>query len=230
MTTLRWLAPALACAALAGSAAAAPLAVGNAGFEDLYLTGNLPAQYAGDVPAGAFPTGAPPDGWQEYYATGSPLGGEFLGVLNPGTADDYVGAPPGITPCFPDGAPEGDNVALVFTGSATGGQEYGIRQTLADSVAPNTVYTVTVEVGNIQSCGGLVAPYQSQFVIDGFPSYRVQLVAGNVVLAEDPGLLAPAEGTFETTSFQFSTGDSPPQDIAGGLSAVGAVAARRGRS
>jgi len=212
MRALRFFTIAVAFAMLAPSvAAAAPVAITNAGFEALYTAGNLPAQYAGDVPAGAFPTGAPPAGWQDHRESGTPLADEFIGVLNPGTSADYAGAPAGITPCFPAGAPEGDNVALLFTGSASGGQEYGIEQTLAATIQPDTVYTLTVEVGNIQSCGGLVPPYDSQFVIDGFPSYRVQLLAGGVVLAEDAGSLAPAEGSFETTSFQLTTGSSPAQ-------------------
>ncbi len=193
----------------AASASAAPVAIANAGFEAPYLAGNLPPQYAGDVPPGAFPTGAPPDGWLPYSESGSPGAGEFLGVLNPGTAADYVGAPPGIDPCFPGGAPEGDNVALLFTSGATGGQEYGIRQELGATLQPSTTYTLQVEVGNIQTCGGLVPPYQSQFVLDGFPSYRVQLLAGGVLLEEDAGQLTPGEGLFETTTVVLTTGELP---------------------
>jgi len=44
----------------ATASSAAPVAIDNAGFEALYLGGNLPPVYAGDVPGGSFPTGAPP--------------------------------------------------------------------------------------------------------------------------------------------------------------------------
>ena len=48
---------------LGASAYTAPVAVTNHGFEDPYLGGNLPPEYAGDVPATAFPVGAAPNGW-----------------------------------------------------------------------------------------------------------------------------------------------------------------------
>jgi hypothetical protein len=191
------------------SAAAAPVAVVNPGFEDLYTGSNLPPQYGGDVPTGAFPTGPPPDGWTAYYESGSPMGGEFLGVLNPGTTADYQGT--GATPCFPAGAPEGDNVALLFTSGDAGGDEYGITQPLAATLEADTIYTLTVEMGNIQSCSGLVSPYTSFFDLDGFPGYRVQLLAGGVVVAEDGGSLSPGEGIFETATVRLTTGPAPAQ-------------------
>jgi hypothetical protein len=198
------------CAALglllSWSAAAAPVTVANPGFEELYLGSNLPPVYGGDVPTGAFPTGPPPASWTAYYESGSPMGGEFLGVLNPGTSADYMGT--GAMPCFPGGAPEGDNVALLFTSGAAGGDEYGITQVLAATLEADTTYTLTVEVGNIQSCEGLVSPYTSFFDLDGFPSYRVQLLAGGVVLAEDSGAFHPGEGLFETAIVQLTTGSS----------------------
>jgi len=136
-----------------------------------------------------------------------PLGGEFLGVLNPGTTADYAGS--GLMPCFPGGAPEGDNFALLFTGSDVGGNEYGITQTLSANLEADTVYTLTVEVGNIQSFTGLVAPYQNFFDLQGFPSYRVQLLADGVVLNEDAGILLPGEGLVETATVVFVSGSGP---------------------
>lgn len=187
---------------------AAPLAVENANFEALYTDGNLPAIYAGDVPPGAFPTGAPPASWTAYYESGTPQGGEFLGVLNPGTTADYVAAMAG-SPCFPAGAPEGDNMALLFTSGDAGGNEYGITQVLSATLEAATTYTLTVDVGNIQSCAGLVVPYTNFFDLDGFPSYRVQLLADGALLAEDPGLLTPGEGLVETSTVVFTTGSGP---------------------
>lgn len=190
-----------------GSAFAALLAIDNPGFEASYLGSNLPAEYLGEVPTGSFPTGPPPADWTAYYASGGPIGGEFLGVLNPGTAADYVGS--GAMPCFPGGAPEGDNMALLFTSGDGGGDEYGITQQLAADLEPDMVYALTVAVGNIQSCEGLVPPYQNFFDLNGFPSYRVQLIADGVVLAEDIGVLTPGEGLVETATVIYQSGSGP---------------------
>jgi hypothetical protein len=119
--------------------AADPVAIANAGFEALYVGGNLPPQYAGDVPPGAFPTGDPPAG-----------------------------------------APEGDNVALVYMDGDAGGAEFGIAQQLAATLEPD-------------------------------PGYRVQLLAGGAVLAEDAGAVSPGEGEFETATVLHTTQNAPPQ-------------------
>jgi hypothetical protein len=143
------------CAALAVAAAAAadPVAIANPGFEALYLGSNLPPQYGGDVPTGSFPTGPPPSGWSAYYAS-APVSGMYIGVLNPGTAADHAPAPA----CFPAGAPEGDNVVLLYMDGDAGGGEYGVEQQLAATLAADTHYRLTVEVGNIAGCAGLVTP------------------------------------------------------------------------
>jgi hypothetical protein len=190
----------------AGPAFADPVAVANAGFEDLYLGSNLPPQYGGDVPTGSFPTGPAPAGWSSYFAA-APAPELFIGVLNPGTAADHAPA----TGCFPAGAPEGDNVVLLYADGAAGGAEYGVVQALAATLQPDTHYRLSAEVGNIASCAGLVPPYQSFFVLDGFPSYRVQLLAGGVVVAEDVGALHPGEGLWETATVELTTGASHPQ-------------------
>jgi hypothetical protein len=204
---MKTLARSLAVAVLAAAPAGAVLLpVANAGFEDLYLGSNLPPQYGGDVPTGSFPTGPPPAGWTAYFA-GAPTPAHFIGVLNPGTTADHAPDPP----CFPAGAPEGDNVVLLYGDGDAGGSEYGVQQQLADTLQPDTLYTLTVEVGNIASCAGLVSPYLSFFDLDGFPGYRVQLLAGGVVVAEDAGTLTPGEGQFQTATVQLSTGAAPPQ-------------------
>ena len=194
-------------AAVATAGTAAPVAVANAGFEDLYLGSNLPPEYGGDVPTGAFPTGPPPAGWDVWVAGGSADPGMFTGVLNPGTTADYTPDPP----CFPDGAPEGDNVVLLYRSGDAGGNEYGVEQTLADTLAADTLYTLAFDVGDIASCAGLVPPYQSFFVLDGFPGFRVQLLAGGVVIAEETGPLSLDEGEFGTATLAVATGAAPAQ-------------------
>lgn len=193
--------------ALSAAASAAPVVIANPGFEDLYLGSNLPPQYAGDVPTGAFPTGPPPAGWTAWYETGGPQGGEFLGVLNPGTSADHAPDPA----CFPAGAPEGDNVVLLYQDGDSGGQEYGVEQDLGVALAARTTYTLTVEVGDIASCAGLVVPYTSFFDLSGFPGYRVQLLAGGVVVAEDDDTLSPGDGVFTPTTLVHHSGTNPSQ-------------------
>jgi hypothetical protein len=198
-----------ACAWLvATSAAADPVAVANPGFEALYFGSNLPPEYGGDVPTGAFPAGPPPSSWSAYYASGA-QSGMYIGVLNPGTTADHAPA----QPCFPDGAPEGDNVVLLYMDGDDGGGEYGVTQELAATLAANTTYTLRAEVGNIQSCAGLVTPFLGYYVLDGFPSYRVQLLAGGVVIAEDAGALTATlgEGEWGTATVQLTTGSAHAQ-------------------
>jgi HpiC1 cyclase len=192
---------------LGARAPAAPPAIANAGFEDLYLGSNLPPQYGGDVPTGAFPTGPAPSGWSAWYAGGSALPGMYVGVLNPGTTADHAPNPP----CFPAGAPEGDNVVLVYMDGDAGSAEYGVEQTLGDTLDAETLYTLEVEVGNIASCAGLVAPYQSLFDLRGFPGYRIQVRAGGVLLAENTNTLTLADGEFATATLAFATDAAPAQ-------------------
>ena len=201
----------MACLLLGLTAPAAsgePVAIVNAGFEDLYLGSNLPAQYGGDVPAGAFPVGPAPSGWTPWHEGGSAGPGEFIGVLNPGTAADHAPNPA----YFPAGAPEGDNAVLLYTDGDVGGLEYGVEQTLATDVAPNTRYTLTVQVGNIASGTALVEPFLSfgYYDLRGFPGYRIQLLAGGQVIAEDTETVAPGEGIFELATAYGVTGPSPP--------------------
>jgi hapalindole H/12-epi-hapalindole U/12-epi-fischerindole U synthase len=185
----------------ARAASAAPVAIVNAGFESPYLGGNLPPQYAGDVPATAFPVGAAPAGWQSYGAVGAPA---YIGVLNPG-----VMAVEPLATAFPAGAPEGDNVALTFFDGHAGGAEFGVQQTLAAALAANTIYTLTVEVGNIASGMSAVQPYASFgfFDLRGFPGYRVELTAGGVAIATDNDTLNPGEGLFELSTVRLVVGD-----------------------
>ena len=135
------------------------------------------------MPTGAFPVGPPPDGWSAWTETGSPIAGAFVGVLNPGTAADHAPDPA----YFDAGAPEGENAVLLYMDGDAGAEEFGVEQELAATLEPHTVYTLQVDVGNIGSGTALVEPFRSFgfFDLDGFPGYRVQLLAGGEVIAED---------------------------------------------
>jgi hypothetical protein len=180
---------------------AAPVTILNHGFEDPYLGGNLPPQYAGDVPPTAFPVGAAPSGWSSYGAVGAPA---YIGVLNPG-----VMAEEPLATGFPDGAPEGDNVVLTFFDGHQGGAEFGVQQTLTATLQLRTRYTLTVEVGNIASGISAVQPYAGYgfFDLRGFPGYRIDLLAGTTVIASDNDSLLPDDGEFLTSTFDVVIGN-----------------------
>jgi hypothetical protein len=85
-------------------------------------------------------------------------------------------------------APEGQNVGYV-------GGDSGLAQVLTGTLTAETTYTLTVEVGN------------NDYYYYSFAGYKVQLVAGGTILAEDDSSVAIAVDTFETSTVTFdSTG------------------------
>jgi hapalindole H/12-epi-hapalindole U/12-epi-fischerindole U synthase len=184
--TMLWL---LAALLLAETAHAELLPIVNSGFETNFAA------------PGTFPI-LNPTGWS-VLDPNQILDGNLdaVGVLNP-TGTTY----------FPAGAPEGNNVALIYLSEDIDGGAVSLSQPLTSTLQPNTVYTLSVEVGNIAS--GFGPPPSNQFFdLDGFPGYSVQLLAGGVVLAEDVDSLHNSipEGTFATSTIQFSSGASHSQ-------------------
>ncbi|MEM7682231.1 MAG: dockerin type I domain-containing protein [Planctomycetota bacterium] len=185
-------------------AQAAPFPVVNPGFEDI----------AGESIVNEFTFG-PLNGWGLYDPDGVTDGGDgptyFVGTLTP-FEPDPIGMP-GVFGYFPSGAPEGQRVAIAFNffGSGDGG-EYGLEQDLGVPLAPQTSYTLSVEIGNIASGVGMNGQF---FNLDGFSGYRVELTVDGVAVAQDDNTLfgSIGEGAFATSRFTFNTGD------AGGLPA-----------
>ena len=183
----------------AGVAQAMPIAIENASFEDV----------TGLVASNEFHFGAP-IGWDFYdpngFVTGGPSPGRgdngiFTGTLN----DDGTYFDPHVL--GGGSAPDGDQVAILFgfgnnAGSAGLG-EYGLEQELSAVLTANTVYELTVEVGNIGSGDG--------FILDGFPGYRVELLAGGTVIASDDNSLTIDERVFELSTVSFTTGAAHAQ-------------------
>ncbi len=165
----------------------------NAGFENASV----------GIQFNEFTFGAPA-GWNRYdpgNLIGNGVGPTYyIGTVLP-TAPDF----------FLNGAPEGDRVGIAFNFFGSGGLgEYGLQQTLSDTLQANSRYNLSVEIGNIASG---VSQNGVLFNLDGFPGYRIDLMAGNVVLASDNNSLAGAipEGVFATSSFEFSTGGAHSQ-------------------
>eukprot|EP01084_Bolivina_argentea_P258667 436175_1 len=152
-----------------------------------------------------------PTNWTHYDPYNILNGGSnSMGIINP-TNSDF----------FPSGAPEGtlkykdtlnqtnlqtnikigNQAALLWLSLTATTYEAGIEQTLNDIVTANTRYTLTVEVGNIASGTGSSssASGSNPYNLNGFPGYRIDLMAGNQILVSDDNTLLPAEGAWETS-------------------------------
>ena len=185
------------------AALAAPLVVVNPGFEDI----------TGESQVGEFTFG-PLNGWGLYDPSSIAAGGAgptyYIGTAAP-FEPDPIGHP-GVYAFFPEGAPEGQRIGIAFSFLGSGGQGvWGLVQVLGDTLQPDTTYTLRVQVGNIASGASLNNTF---FPLDGFPGYRVQLLAGadlpggGVVLAQDDNGLAGslADGEFAESVVEFTTG------------------------
>ncbi|QDT08912.1 PEP-CTERM sorting domain-containing protein [Planctomycetes bacterium K23_9] len=162
----------------------------NPSFEDI----------SGENFTNGFTFGPLNNGWGLYdpnSITGGGAGGTYyIGTLTPSAG----------SPFFPGGATDGQRVGIAFNFEGSGGQgEYGMQQTLAATLQPNTAYSLDVDIGNIAS--------GPSFDLRGFPGYRVDLLAGGVVIAQDNNSLSGsiAEGTFETSNISFATTESHAQ-------------------
>lgn len=181
----------------AASVYSAPLPVTNPGFEDTSGSALLFNEFS----FGSFL------GWELYdnppgligNGAGNPF---FVGTLQPQPDP----ANPGQFVFFPDGAPEGTRVAIAYNRVGSGGAgEYGLQQTLAGTpLQANRTYTLEVEVGDIAS-GQAVSG--EVFTLDGFPGYRVDLLAGGQVIASDNNSLGDAivDGVFATSTVSITT-------------------------
>lgn len=174
----------LACWAGIGAANAALVSIENPSFE---------ADFAGP---GTFPV-LIPQGWSLVDPNGIvEQSADAVGVVNP-TGTTF----------FQSGVPDGNNAALIYLEGDRGGGEVSLEQTLSVTLQPNTRYRLMVGVGNIASGFG-APPFTQFFDLDGFPGYRIQLRAGNSVIAEDNNSLAGslAEGTFGTSEIEVTIG------------------------
>lgn len=177
---------------LAAPPGGTPIPITNHGFESNNAQPNC---FVGLIPTG----------WTLYDPNGIHDGAvDAVGVL-----DTLPGGPH-----FQSGAPEGSQVALVFLQGDIGGGPVGLQQTLGATLQANTRYTLRVQVGDIASGQGPPpCDVFGFFHLDGFPGYRVQLLAGGQVIAEDFNSLAPLldDGFFLQTTIVHTTNAAPPQ-------------------
>jgi len=133
-----------------------------------------------------------PPAWTDgYYNVAQPgvwvVGDADAGAYNPTAADGYGGL-----------APEGENV--MYATSATG-YDRGMSQVLWAKLQANTQYDLSVLVGN-------------PFLFNGSTptaDYRIELLAGGVVLASDTGPSPADDTTWTTAGLTYDSGASPAQ-------------------
>lgn len=183
----------VACVFLLGNAeksSAEVITITNPGFEDT----------TGQLVFNEFTRGIP-TGWSQYNPNG--LQGGFL------SNEYWIGTlEPNGTDFFTTTAPEGNLVGILYNEIDEGNGEYGFSQTLSDTLQANTRYELSVEVGNIASG---TASGGATFNLDGFPGYRVDLLAGGVVIAQDNDSLVIPEGEFLTSTVTLDVGASHAQ-------------------
>jgi alpha-galactosidase len=117
----------------------------------------------------------------------------YIGPWNLG-AGDYGGI-----------APEGDNVGWASPFGVPG----GFAQVLTDTLAANTTYTLTVEVGNTP--GYDWSGYKVQLLAGGTPHDTTSTdytgeVTGGTLIAQDDNTLTIADNTFETSTVTHTSG------------------------
>ncbi len=108
------------------------------------------------------------------------------GVWHTGTAGEC------FFDAYPNGVPDGVQTSFI---NVSGGS---IVQVLDEVLAPNTKYTLSVAVGR-----------RDDHII--MQDYKIELLAGMQIIAEDLGTLDPAPGTFEVSTICATTGASHPQ-------------------
>jgi hypothetical protein len=174
--------------------AQADIVILNPGFEDISV-GTVYNEFTFGAPAG----------WELYDPNNITAGGAgptyWVGTITPDAPNNTN---------FINGVPEGNRAAIAFNFDGSGGQgEYGLQQTLSAVLQANSQYTLRVEIGNIAS--GFAVDGQF-FNLDGFPGYRIDLLAGGVVIASDNNSLANSipEGTFATSTINLLTDNAHP--------------------
>lgn len=151
------------------------------------------------TPNDSFITTAPPTDWVAYGAINN--GNRSVGVLNPNTTTLYLEA-----------VPHGSNVGVTFLMDNAGNHlqfnnsPAGMEQTLTAQLQVNSRYVLTTYVGNLGP-GTPPAP----FAFTGFPNYRIELLAGGVVIAQDSNTLLPGEGRFLVSTVSVTIGANHAQ-------------------
>eukprot|EP01084_Bolivina_argentea_P058871 107460_1 len=177
------------------------LTINNAGFESDTMPNGSP------IPHQTFVYGSPIITDWIPYDPHSLMNTESIGISNPTNSGQYTS----------NSAPQGNQNAWLWIEDKIGQGEIGIVQQLSDIVTINTQYTLTVTVGNPgknsqwsnESTG--TGPNGETFSNqDGFPGYRIELLAGNSTLALDNNTISIEDGQWKQSIITVNVTDSNP--------------------
>jgi hypothetical protein len=172
---------------------AQPIPIVNSGFE------------SNTIGQGAFSV-LVPQGWSIYDPNFIiNQNANAVGVIQPDVPQTF----------FPTGAPEGVNAALVFLAGPQNAVA-GLRQSLTNTLQANTRYRCSVQIGNIASGTSLLGSADGGNVfydLDGFPGYRIDVLAGATVVGSDSNSIGSTipEGEWRQARFHFDTSPAPAQ-------------------
>ena len=164
------------------SAQAFNIPLENASFE-------APEQTVAPVPNAGFFDFETPLGWELYdpnslIPDNASLETSFTGGLKPSAA-------------FFANIPDGEQISTIYL-ITPGAGEVGLAQSSVTTIEPNTTYTLSAAVLNTPGLPGIA-------IFEGFPGYRLELLAGDTVIAVDDNTLAVDEGDFVTASVSYTT-------------------------
>jgi len=149
------------------------------------------AGFEAPVLADGAATSTPPAWTNGYYDVTAPAvwvaGNSDAGGYNPSAAMGYGGI-----------APEGENVMYATSGV---GFDRGMSQVLSAKLEANTQYILSVLVGNPFLFNGSTAA----------GNYRIELLAGGVLLKSDTGASPANDKTWKTASLTYDSGAGPVQ-------------------
>lgn len=143
-------------------------------------------------------------GWEPYDPNGL-----ITGIPTDPGGNDFTGA--GVynaTGLYPGSIPDGVNLGFGFVVDPPGSGVVGLTQTLNATFDPNNRYTLVVDVGNTPN--NINEPGDNY---DGFPGYRLELLAGGEVVDYTLNPVSVGEGQFRQVAFSiFAPGAT---DLAG---------------
>ena len=164
------------------SVLASTISLENSGFE-------IPEQTNALIPGVGFFDFETPPGWDLYDPNSlipddASLATSFTGGWKPSEA-------------FFATIPEGEQIGSIFL-VPPGAGEVGFAQNSGAIIQPETTYTLSAAVLDVPGLPGAEG-------FEGFPGYRLDLLAGDNVIATDNNSVVINEGGFETATLSYTS-------------------------